>query len=93
LVFPGTSGAPWIDYLLCDRHVAPPDLAFAYPAARLGGPEANDDDAPAEKACPEALRRGGESVYSEKLVYLPNSYQVIGAPCLGFVDCPPWLAL
>ncbi|CAN0489323.1 unnamed protein product, partial [Ectocarpus sp. 12 AP-2014] len=27
LVFPGTSGAPYIDYLLADRHVTPPEHA------------------------------------------------------------------
>jgi predicted O-linked N-acetylglucosamine transferase (SPINDLY family) len=69
LIFPGTSGAPWADYLLCDKRVAPPDLAFAYPTTT------NADDE-GVGVCPEGLRRGGESIYSEKLVYLPNSYQV-----------------
>ena len=27
LAYPGTSGAPWIDYVLADRFVLPPDLA------------------------------------------------------------------
>jgi len=43
LGYPGTMGADWIDYLIADRFVAPPE------AARF---------------------------YSEKLVYLPGSYQV-----------------
>jgi protein O-GlcNAc transferase len=43
LGYPGTMGANWIDYLIADRFVAPPE------AARF---------------------------YSEKLVYLPGSYQV-----------------
>ena len=43
LGYPGTMGADWIDYLVADRFVAPPE------AARF---------------------------YSEKLVYLPGSYQV-----------------
>ena len=42
LGYPGTMGADWIDYLIADRFVAPPE------AARF---------------------------YSEKLVYLPGSYQ------------------
>ena len=25
LIFPGTSGAFWIDYLICDKYVVPPD--------------------------------------------------------------------
>ena len=44
LIFPGTSGAWWVDYILCDRHVLPPDTAPAH--------------------------------YTEKLAYLPHSYQV-----------------
>ncbi|HEU4380408.1 MAG TPA: hypothetical protein VFR73_17680, partial [Hyphomicrobiaceae bacterium] len=43
LGYPGTMGADWIDYLVADRFVAPPE------AARF---------------------------YSEKIVYLPGSYQV-----------------
>ncbi|CAN0203505.1 unnamed protein product, partial [Ectocarpus fasciculatus] len=30
LIFPGTSGAPYIDYLLADRHVTPPEHARDY---------------------------------------------------------------
>ena len=45
LIFPGTSGAFWNDYLICDKHVVPPDHA-----PRL--------------------------YFSEKLVFLPYSYQV-----------------
>ena len=42
LGYPGTMGADWIDYLIADRFVVPPDAA---------------------------------QFYSEKLVYLPGSYQ------------------
>lgn len=30
LVYPGTSGAPFVDYLVSDRHVTPPELASGY---------------------------------------------------------------
>lgn len=30
LAYPGTSGAPWMDYVLADRFVLPPDLATAF---------------------------------------------------------------
>lgn len=43
LGFPGTTGADFIDYLICDKIVAPPEVA---------------------------------PCYSEKLVYLPDSYQI-----------------
>ena len=43
LGYPGTMGAAWIDYLIADRFVAPPEAA---------------------------------QCYSEKLVYLPDCYQV-----------------
>lgn len=43
LVYPGTSGAAFVDYLLTDRHVLPPELADGF---------------------------------TEKLVFLPHSYQV-----------------
>lgn len=81
MIFPGTFGdRAWADYLLCDRHVAPPDLNFAYPVGASGAAGGDDEEAGAAAAaggaCPEALRRGGEAVYAEKLVYLPNSYQV-----------------
>jgi len=73
LIFPGTSGAPWADYLLCDKRVAPPDLAFAYPTTTANF---NGEEEGKVGVCPEGLRRGGESISSEKLVYLPSSYQV-----------------
>ncbi len=43
LGYPGTMGAPYIDYLIADRTLVPP---------------------------------GGEAHYTEKIVYLPHSYQV-----------------
>lgn len=68
LGYPGTMGVDWIDYLIADRCVVPPEAA---------------------------------SFYSEKLVYLPNSYQAndnkrsavgiapsrrsVGLPDAGFV--------
>ena len=70
LGFPATTGAPFIDYLIADRHVVPPEL---------------------------------EAAYSEKIVRLPDSYQVndrkrriaadapskidAGLPDQGFVFC------
>lgn len=70
LGFPGTTGAPFFDYIVADRHVIPSRCAFAY---------------------------------SEKIVRLPDTYQVndnrraiadatptrgeLGLPELGFVFC------
>ena len=70
LGFPATMGAPFIDYLIADRHIVPPEL---------------------------------EASYSEKIVRLPDSYQVndrqrriaddtpsrteAGLPEQGFVFC------
>ena len=70
LGFPATTGAPFIDYLIADRHVVPPEL---------------------------------DEAYSEKIVRLPDSYQVndrqrrvaditpsrtdAGLPEQGFVFC------
>jgi len=70
LGFPGTLGAPYMDYIIADRHVIPPD----------------------ERAW-----------YAEKVVHLPDSYQVndcrratpeqaptraeVGLPASGFVFC------
>jgi protein O-GlcNAc transferase len=47
LVYPGTSGAPFVDYLVADTIVVPPEHS---------------------------------QFYSEKLVYMPWSYQV-RSPC------------
>jgi predicted O-linked N-acetylglucosamine transferase (SPINDLY family) len=68
LGYPGTMGAQWIDYVIADRFVAPPEVS---------------------------------QYYSEKLVYLPGSYQInddkrdaagpapersqVGLPAHGFV--------
>lgn len=120
LIYPGTSGAFWIDYLLADRRVAPPDLSFlpssfpapecvASPACRAaldsrprrprtsgGGARGEGGGAGAGGAGAGGIARGGggigegvgglagadsggglgRSVYSEKLVYMPQSYQV-----------------
>jgi predicted O-linked N-acetylglucosamine transferase (SPINDLY family) len=70
LGFPATMGAPFIDYVIADRHIVPPEL---------------------------------ETAYSEKIVRLPDSYQVndrkrriaddtpsradTGLPAQGFVFC------
>jgi predicted O-linked N-acetylglucosamine transferase (SPINDLY family) len=70
LGYPGTMGAPYMDYLIADRVLIPP---------------------------------GSEQYYSEKIVYLPDSYQVndatrviserlfsraeLGLPATGFVYC------
>ncbi len=53
LIFPGTSGARWVDYLVADRLVAPPEHA---------------------------------GYYSEKLVFMPNSYQVRVRP-IPLITC------
>ena len=73
LIFPGTSGAPWIDYLIVDKHVTPPDMSFSYPSTSLAA------GAAAEQSVDSSMRPPkGEFSYSEKLVYLPHSYQVSG---------------
>ena len=51
LIYPGTNGAPWLDYLVADRHVAPPEESRHY---------------------------------VEKLVYLPDTYQVNYYPVADF---------
>ncbi|CAM9779986.1 unnamed protein product, partial [Choristocarpus tenellus] len=58
LVFPGTSGAPYMDYIIADRHVTPPEHA---------------------------------SQYTERLVLLPQTYQVnFYEPYLGISEEEPW---
>ena len=52
LIFPGTNGANWLDYLISDKYVAPPEE--------------------------------GEH-YVEKLVYLPDTYQVNYYPINDFI--------
>ena len=51
LIFPGTNGAPWLDYLICDSHVAQPEQSRHF---------------------------------VEKLVYLPDTYQVNYYPIADF---------
>ncbi len=55
LAYPGTSGAPWIDYALADRFVLPPDLAPDFSEAiawlpRCFQPSDTQRDVPAARA-------------------------------------------
>ena len=59
LAYPGTSGAPWMDYVLADRFVLPPDQATAFSEAVAWLPRCfqpsdtrrNTDAAPARSEC------------------------------------------
>lgn len=88
LAYPGTSGAPWLDYVLADRFVLPPALAPHFSEQVLYLPRAfqpSDDTRvvqapPSRAAC--GLPERGDGTQGLVLCCFNNSYK-LNAPSFG----------
>jgi protein O-GlcNAc transferase len=74
LIYPGTSGAPWLDYVIVDKVVTPPDYSFMTISSSSSVEE--QEEASGRSSSMTTTKERRSSIYSEHLVYLPNCYQI-----------------